>query len=59
MKAPSKDVVIECLRNYKRCLGASKWKLSNRAVKGHHVDKFDTESNGDLDSDEFFCVINL
>ena len=51
---PSKALVTDCLRSYKRCLASSRWKLGSKAI----YDDMD-ELNGARDTDEFFCVVNM
>lgn len=47
-------MVTDCLRKYKRCLAASRWKLGNKNL----YDDLD-DFNGARDTDEFFCVMNM
>lgn len=56
VKVPPKAFVAECLRNYKRCLASSKWRLgTGTKAPSTAVDP----ASDTLDSDEFFAVMHL
>lgn len=59
MEAPPKELVMECLRNYKRCLSSSRWKLGSKAKRAIEGTSLDADVMEALDAEEFFCTMYL